>query len=66
MIELFPVKSIMPLPLLGSVAAGHRTIRFLFGINIYRQQATSFSVLAGVGIVIAQSTLRGLHVLRDS
>jgi hypothetical protein len=28
-IAMFPIQSIMPLPLLGSVAAGHRTIRFL-------------------------------------
>jgi hypothetical protein len=26
----FLILSIMPLPLLGSIAAGHRTIRFLF------------------------------------
>jgi hypothetical protein len=26
---MFPIKSIMKLPLLGSVASGHRTIRFL-------------------------------------
>jgi hypothetical protein len=42
--------SILPLPLLGSVAAGHRTIRFLFGNNIYPQQATTISALAWVGI----------------
>jgi hypothetical protein len=35
----FFILSILPLPLLGSVAAGHRTIRFLFRSDIYRQQA---------------------------
>jgi hypothetical protein len=32
--ELFFILSILPLPLLGSVAAGHRTIRFFLNLMV--------------------------------
>jgi hypothetical protein len=54
MIAMFPIKSIMPLPLLSSVAAGHRTIRFLL-IDVYRRSKPTvrFKKVTPAGLRIA-------------